>query len=165
MISNRCTAEIRHSEIRAGTSFNFYVDWISRICRAGTALEMAHSDTSGGDYSFGITERLHIFPVDAQAERPRSTCMRCVKSPQPGHRAGVRFMVCRATCHPAQALCPFVRETRGEPVPRLPHMNLGLKLSRVPTPLPDLLFRRKYSNKPKWHHSFEVRNVENRMQV
>src|SRR6266853_2299607 len=44
-------------------------------------------------------------------------------------------------------------------------MSLEPKLFRVPTPLPDLLFRRKYSNKPKWHHSFEVRNVENRMQV
>src|SRR6266699_2032994 len=50
-------------------------------------------------------------------------------------------------------------------MPRLPHVSLEPKLFRVPTPLPDLLFRRKYSNKPKWHHSFEVRNVENRMQV
>src|SRR5208337_4024607 len=117
--SNGGTADLLHTEIRAGrsSSFNFYFRWISRIHRARAATEMAHPYASGAEHNFGITQSLHIFPVDAQTERPRSTCVRSLKSSQPAHGTGVRFMARHEACCPTQAFGSLVREARRKPVP------------------------------------------------
>ena len=145
------------------SSFNFDFDCISRIHRAWTATEMAHAYTFGLDHYFRITQRLHIFPVDAQTERP--TDVRSVKSSQPAYRARVRLMTCYTACCPTQIFSSLVREAGRKPVPCFPGMNVEVNSCRIPTPLPNLLFRRKYSDQPKRHHSSEVRNTKHFVQV
>src|SRR5215469_236896 len=117
---------------------------------------MAHAYTSGLDHHFGITQRLHIFPVNAQTER--STDVRSLQPSQPAYRARVQLMTCHTACRPTQTFSSLVREAGRKPVSCFPGMNLEVKARRIPTPLPNLLFRRKYSDEPKRHHFPEVRN-------
>jgi hypothetical protein len=104
------TTDLSHNEIQAdrSCSLNFYFRCISRIHGARAATEMAHPYASGAEHNFGITQRLHIFPVDAKTERPRSTGVRSLKSSQPAHGTGVRFMACHATYRPTQAFGSLV---------------------------------------------------------
>src|SRR5712691_13539476 len=127
---------------------------------ARTAAEMPNLYVSRRDHDLAITQRLHVLSVDAHTKWPWAAPVRRVKSSQPGHRTGVRFVLSVPAYSSTQVLGLIVRKTRRKPVSQFPHMSLEPKLFRVPTPLPNLLFRRKYSNKPKRHHSFEVRNTE-----
>ena len=88
------------------SSFNFDFDGIQRIHRAWTATEMAHAYTSGLDHHVGITQRLHIFPVDAQTER--TTDVRSVKSSEPAYRARVQPIACGTARRPTQPFSSLV---------------------------------------------------------
>src|SRR5260370_576523 len=57
--------------------------------RARTAAEMTHLCVFRRHHDLAITQGLHVLPMYAQTERPGTTCVRCVKSSQPGHGASV----------------------------------------------------------------------------
>src|SRR2546430_13601172 len=102
MISNRRTADSPYSWIRAVGSLNLY--WMNLSHCARTAAEMTHLYVSRRDHDLAIAPRLHVLSVDAQTEWPWAAPVRRVKSSQPGHGAGIRFMVSRATHRPACTL-------------------------------------------------------------
>src|SRR5258706_14834249 len=88
--------------------------------RARTTAEMTHLYASRRDHYFAITQRLHVIAVYAQTEWPGISRVRCVKSPQPGKGAGIRFMERRATHRTACTLYPIDREARCKQVQRCP---------------------------------------------
>src|SRR6266849_966321 len=108
MTSNNCIADLPSMSSRTASSLNSYR--MNRTHCARAAKEVTHLYASGRALDLAITQRLHVHTVDTQTERPWTTCVRRVKSPQPGYGAGVRFVLSFAARSSTQSFGLFVRK-------------------------------------------------------